>query len=113
MKAPHILVCCRLLDICANFYSHFHYELSDDSYFPLGSDRICKNHLFGTFHANTSEYNKEVILKSLGESEGDVRVVFSTVALGMGIDLRDVNVIVHYGAPQSIYDYFQESGRGG
>ena len=31
----------------------------------------------------------------------------------MGIDLKRVNSIVHYGAPWSLEDYFQESGRGG
>lgn len=35
------------------------------------------------------------------------------VALGMGIDLQDVNTIIHYGAPRSLEDYFQESSRGG
>ena len=45
-----------------------------------------------------------MILKSLIESDGVVRVVFATVALGMGINLRDVNLILHYGAPQSIED---------
>ena len=30
----------------------------------------------------------------------------------MGINLADVNRVVHYGAPCSL-DYFQESGRGG
>ena len=40
-------------------------------------------------------------------------MVFATVALGMGINLRDVDTIIHYGGPQSIDDYFQESGRGG
>ena len=29
------------------------------------------------------------------------------------MNLRDVNTVYHYGAPQSIDDYFQESGRGG
>lgn len=42
-----------------------------------------------------------------------VRVVFASVAMGMGIDLRGVNTIIHYGAPSSIEDYFQASGRGG
>ena len=32
-----------------------------------------------------------------------------TIALGMGVDVKDVC----YGAPRSIDDYFQESGRGG
>ena len=42
-----------------------------------------------------------------------MRVVFATIALGMGIDLKNVNTIIHYGAPRSLEDYFQESGRGG
>jgi len=33
--------------------------------------------------------------------------------MGMGIDLRRVNTIIHYGASNSIKDYFQASGCGG
>jgi ATP-dependent DNA helicase RecQ len=65
------------------------------------------------FHASTPANNKDIILKSLVEPEGVVWVVFATVALGMGVNLKGVNTIIHYGAPQSIDDYFQESGRGG
>ena len=35
------------------------------------------------------------------------------VALGMGVNLVGVNGVIHYGAPSSIEDYFQESGREG
>ena len=111
--APRMLVYCRSLDMCANLYAHFHFELGDNSYYPPQSDKISDNRLFGMFHASTPDHNKDVILKSLSKSDGVVRVVFATVALGMGIDLRDVNTIIHYGAPHSIEDYFQESGRGG
>ena len=65
------------------------------------------------FHACTPQHNKDIILQSLLKSDGVVRVVFATIALGMGVNLQDVNTIVHYGAPRSIEDYFQESGRGG
>ena len=65
------------------------------------------------FHGNTPQHNKEVILKSLQIPDGVVHVVFATVALGMGVNLQDVNTVVHYGAPHSLEDYFQESGRGG
>lgn len=65
------------------------------------------------FHASTPQHNKEVILNSLAKSDGVVRIVFATVAFGMGNNLRDINMIVHYGASQSTDDYFQESGRGG
>lgn len=35
------------------------------------------------------------------------------MAMGMGVDLQGVDNIIHYGAPSSIEDYFQGSGRGG
>ena len=65
------------------------------------------------YHSCTPQLNKEVILKSLRDPKGVVRVIFATVAIGLGIDLQDVNTILHYGAPRSFDDYFQESGRGG
>ena len=42
-------------------------------------------------------------MKSLRESDGAVRVVFATIAMGMGFILKGVNLILHYGAPQSIF----------
>ena len=63
------------------------------SYHPVGSEKISDNRLFGMFHASTPEYNKAVILRSLGSPDGVVRIVFATVALGMGVDLRDVNTV--------------------
>ena len=96
-RAPRVIVYCRTMNMCADLYAHFHFELGDSSYYPSG----------------TPEHNKEVILKSLTDPNGVTRVVFATIALGMGVNLKDVNIIYHYGAPQSIDDYFQESGRGG
>ena len=62
---------------------------------------------------NTPEHNKEIVMKSLSIPDGVVRIVFATVALGMGVNMRDVNTIIHYDGPQSIEDYYQECGRGG
>ena len=64
------------------------------------------------YHGSTPPHNKEVITQSLLDPCGVVRVVFATLALGMGVDLQGVNTIIHYGAPCSIEDYFQESGQG-
>lgn len=111
--APRVLVYCRTLDMCADLYAHFHYELGDQSYYPPEAKKISDNRLFGMYHASTPQHNKDVILSSLSKPDGVVRVVFATVALGMGINLRDINTVIHYGVPSSIEDYFQESGRGG
>ena len=97
----------------ARLYAHFLFELGEEAYQPRGAEKVSKNRLFDMFHACTPSTVKDVILKSLAQPDGKLRVVFATVALGMGIDLKDVNTIIHYGAPHSIEDFFQESGRGG
>lgn len=111
--APRMIVYCRTLDACADLYAHFLDVLGDASYYPSGVSQISDNRLFGMFHAHTPDHNKDVILRSFMNPGGVVRVVFATVALGMGVNFSDVNNITHYGAPQSLDDYFQESGRAG
>ena len=65
------------------------------------------------YHSGTADHNKDVIMKSTGDVNGIVRVVFATVALGMGVNLAGLNTVIHYGAPRSLDDYFQECGRAG
>ena len=113
VDTPRVIVYCQSLNTCSDLFAHFLYNLGHASYHPPGAEELYENRLFGMYHSCTPQHNKDVILQSLRDTNGIVRVVFATVALGMGIDLPDVNNVIHYGAPRSIEDYFQESGRGG
>ena len=99
--------------ICADLFSRFSYEMGKSQYYPPSAPELSENRLFGMFHASTPQHSKDVIMGRLQDCHGTDRVVFAGVAMGMGIDLHGVNTILHYGAPSSIEDYFQSSGRRG
>ena len=71
-------------------------------YYPPSAPELSENRLFDMFHASTLQHSKDVIMGSLQDCHGTVRVVFASVGMGMGIDLHGVDRIIHYGAPSSI-----------
>jgi superfamily II DNA helicase RecQ len=44
---------------------------------------------------------------------GQCRTIVATSALGLGIDLANVQAVIHIKAPRNLLDYAQESGRAG
>ncbi len=113
VSANRVIVYCRSLNMCSILYAHFLHTLRDKSYYPAGAEQISNNRLFGMYHSRTDEHNKGVIMESMGKADGTVRVVFATMALGMGVNFVGLCTTIHYGAPRSLDDYFQESGRAG
>ena len=103
-KTLRVVVYCRTLNMCSDLFAHFHYELGASSYYPPGSPELSENRLFGMYHGSTPPHNKEVITQSLLDPCGVVRVVFATLALGMGVDLQGVNTIIHTAKNNLLYE---------
>ena len=71
----------------------------------LSAPELSENHLFGMVHASTPQHSKDVIMGSLQGCHGTVRVVFASVAMGMGIDLHGViDKIIHFKLTLPIYN---------
>ncbi|MBS2211190.1 RecQ family ATP-dependent DNA helicase [Carboxylicivirga mesophila] len=64
-----------------------------------------------SFHAGMPQDVKDQRQKRW--TDGEIRVIVSTNAFGMGIDKPDVRLVVHMDAPDSLEAYFQEAGRAG
>jgi len=63
------------------------------------------------FHAGRSEPEKRNIQDDF--IQGDIRVICATNAVGMGIDKKDIRLVIHADIPGSLENYLQEAGRAG
>jgi ATP-dependent DNA helicase RecQ len=56
----------------------------------------------------SAQERKEIIEKFRND---EVNIVFATNAFGMGIDIPDIRVVIHFMIPESLEQYYQEVGR--
>ena len=64
-------------------------------------------------HSKTPKTVKDNIIDSFPKKDGCVRVLFATIAFGMGIDAKGVTSVIHVGPSKNVESYVQESGRCG
>ena len=98
---------------CGFAYALFSSILLKQQYYPENAPALPKYRLFGQFHAPQTDEMKEEILHQLTSSNSVIRVVFATVATGMGVDIPSIRQVIHIGPPHTIQQYYQETGQAG
>ena len=63
------------------------------------------------FHANTDQDSKERIKEQFVKPDGYIEVLICTGAFGMGVNIPNVDMVIHWGLPSSSLQLWQEVGR--
>ena len=54
---------------------------------------------------------KSQVMESFSSASGKLRLIIATTAFGMGVDCPDITRIIHWGSPETVEEYIQETGR--
>jgi len=79
------------------------YELAQ----RLASDGYPSRPYHGKMDTHEKMENQDAFIK------GDVGIMVATSAFGMGVDKKDVGMVIHYDISDSLENYVQEAGRAG
>jgi len=101
LLSSKLSVCKKILIYCS-----FKKDADSLSTAIIGAGIRCK-----PFHASCSNESKKAIIS--GFTKGLFRVVVATSAFGMGIDIKDIDAVVHANIPRSLEEYVQQIGRSG
>ena len=65
------------------------------------------------YHSSTTERNKRIIESLYPKSDSPIRVIIAKSEFGMGINVDDVQAIIHWSCPKTTSSFIQQVGRAG
>ena len=80
----------RTIEAAANLWGWFTKALGTEVYNTLGLKRTTKTRIVEMFHGCTEKAIQEATLMKLKDDNDPLRIVISTVAFGMGVNIRDI-----------------------
>ncbi|XP_067049882.1 uncharacterized protein [Acropora muricata] len=105
VKMPVTIIYSSLY-LCGVGYAFLDRKLGDHQFYPIGAPQIPQYRLFAQFHSPQTDKMKSEIITSIVKESCTQRVIFATVAFGMGVDSPCVERVVHFGVPRTMESFF-------
>ena len=110
-KMKRTIIFCQTIRDCTTISYFFKDHLRNEAMEPQNAPDLSQFRLVNMFHRFTEESVKSNITSSFTK-ESILRLICTT-AFGLGINCVDVRRVFHYGPPDSMESYIQETGRCG
>ena len=107
------IIFCRTYDNVTRIYRFFKSRLGKGRTEPPGLPDMACFRIVDMFTACTHVEVKNSIIDSFRNPSSHLRIIIATVAFGMGLDCPNVRRIIHWGPPDDVESYLQETGRPG
>ena len=82
-----------------------------DSVWSDPENRCVETRRVGYYHGHVGSDMETAMLRLFTDKDSLIRIMICTVAFGMGVEIPDVDIVVHWGPSRTLLDYWQEVGR--
>ena len=103
---PKTIIYCRSINSVTEVYAWLLGCLREDVF-------VDGQRTVAMFHAHLSDELQQATMLHFKQLDSVIRVVVSTVAFGIGVEIPDIRQVVHWGRLSSLMTYWQEVGRAG
>lgn len=92
-------------------YTYLKHLLKEAFVFPCGASSIPGNRFAEIYTRASTTGLKEQVIEAFQKESSSTRVVLATIAFGMGLDVQDIQQVIHISPSVDIEDYAQQIGR--
>jgi len=110
-SCPKTVIFCKSINAVADIYEWLMDRLGETAFVQCA--RSVESRLVSLFHAHVSDTLRQYVMTEFRKPHSIIRVVIATVAFGLGIEIPDIAVVIHWGKLSSVMTYWQQIGRCG
>ena len=111
-KMGKVIIFCHTYDEVTTIYFYLKRQLRVGFTEPPGAPDITQYRLADMYTHCTHTAVKDAILVNF-KQDSNLRIVVATIAFGLGVDCPDVRQVIHWGVPEDMESFIQETGRAG
>ncbi|XP_014666806.1 PREDICTED: ATP-dependent DNA helicase Q-like SIM isoform X2 [Priapulus caudatus] len=109
-SAPKAIIYARQVDQVGEIYHWLMRELGSSA-FAIDTPAEVHNRTVEMYHAATDVDSQRRIASTIADTTSSIRCVVATIAFGLGINISNVDYVLHWGPSGDIMSYWQEVGR--